>query len=524
MRFPAVVLATLLLSACGPKQISLVDVGPKPAEPLAESEGAVLVEVIHAIGPGGPHIDRWTRVGVTSTLEVDPNREPEIFTLEKVAELSGDSAVFAGVLPGGFYRLHALEGERQVGDSLYPYTVAVPEGSGDFFVSGGKLNSLGVMLQTTIGQWTWLYEREPSFDLPALVKRLRPDLVALDAPLLIPEELAAKKKEPDSGIKRAWPVTPPVLHGADALLFGAQFGRVYHRVPAGAPGVSGGDWRVHSLDSLQPVIDVVSAGANRAFALLANGDIRVLDLETGATAARVTPPPEGRAVKLGFVDGVLHAATEMPAGEGRVLRVYRHADADGWAPLGEALSLARQPNSLLFVEDALLATVGGTPHGATATLLRVSLADGSVERLPTSVQLVRELAPGLLVGARLPARAPRSLAFSRNGGRSWSAVRELEPFGWPTLDDQGRLLIPAVISDNGTNVISILARSGRFENVPAGEWTRVARFPARCMHFMQTAFRGGKLVVTCGERVFQLEGNGAGWSKEALHELQSSLP
>ena len=53
MRFPAVVLATLLLSACGPKQISLVDVGPKPAEPLAESEGAVLVEVIHAIGQGG---------------------------------------------------------------------------------------------------------------------------------------------------------------------------------------------------------------------------------------------------------------------------------------------------------------------------------------------------------------------------------------------------------------------------------------------------------------------------------------
>lgn len=510
MRFLLVAFAIVSLSACGPKQASHVDTPTAATAELAVDEGAVMLEVIHGIGTDGSQLDRWSRVKVVSMIPPADGEQASVYTLDRVVTLGSDSAIFAGVLPSGFYRLATFEGEWQRYDAMQPYVSAIPEKPGEFFVSAGKLNALGVMLHSSIADWTWVFQREPHFDMPALVRELRPELVGLNAPLLIPEALLEKTSEPNSQIDRAWPTTPLVYTDEGRAMRGAQFGRIYVRETDEAAAT----WSTISLDSLQSVVSLVPVSREEAYALDASGRVFRFNPVNG-NHEHVGLPVPARITGLGHAGGNLYAVNEKPRRDGSLrLQLYRR-DAGDWQTVGTSLEAPQSPHAIVFTDSHLLFTTGGTPYPGKRMLTRVLLADGTHTTRSTTVQLMRHVGGQTLVGALLPARSPRHFRISRDGGLNWGPFGEVDVVGWPALDAGGNLVTPMLRTVNGVRSLHIGSHNSKSPGV---------RFPARCLHFTEAGFIGDKLFMFCGERVFQHDGNGYGWRKEALHELQSSLP
>lgn len=528
VRFLLFGLFSLLVSACGPRAVSVIESGPVPGESLSLDEGAIILEVIHSIGPQGPQFDRWTGVKVASTM--DPKNEPVLYSLERVIEFNGDSAVFAGILPVGTYRIVAFEGVRQGPRRMLPYVVRAPQEPGEFFVAGGKLNSLGIMMQASVGNWSWVYQRNPSFDLPALVRRLRPDLASIDLPDAVPQELR-KITPPPSNIRRAYPRMPAVVAG-DSVMTGAQFGRVYLR-SVDAEGSS--SWKVYASGSWQTVIDLLPLDERRALVVLSNGDLFVFDPVAGEFKPHTVSLP-GRVIKAGYAENVLHLVTErtLPHEERRkgnvALQAFRQKESllDSWQPVGEEVPLLHTPYSILVVEDAVLMTHGGMPMAPTDSirLVRVPLSGGRPERQNVSFQFMRDLGDGLLVAARGPESKLTNFHISDDGGRKWQTgpFRGINPIGWPVLDGSERMLMPGnadrVEARPGQHILS--RKRSDFQRLE--RWEEIASFPMRCDSAMESIFVGGHFLAFCGERVFRLVSAEEGWAKEALHLQQSALP
>lgn len=491
----------------------------------------MVVELVHAIGTNGSQIDEWTSVQVVTVVD-GARDESQSYSLYRVTSLGSDTALFAGSLPGGFYRVAHVEGERTFAPNTFgrktsKYTVPVPPDIAEFFVGVGKLTSLGVFLQSSIGSLSHIYQREPSFDLPALVRHLRPDIKSLEIPSLIPESLEKKKRdEPASRIERAFPTTALQVTN-DAGLVGAQFGRVYYRGNSFDDHTA--EWKTFSVDSLQSILDVLPIGSTRILALLANGELAEINSQTGEFT-RHALTVSGRAVKLALYDDRLHVVTEQYLPQGTVMRFYRLLDAtydsfSEWEQFGNELVFAMPANDIDVVEDDVLFT--DSPEAFDSpTLTRVSLSTGSVSTSSIPVRLIRDIGDGVLVGANGSARSPNDLHISSDGGRKWRKVGTITAVGWPTRDSKGAVVVPGLSSRRAGGD----GRTVEIFRLPAADvhgvqkWQAVTRFPVRCLHFMQAAFINEKYVAFCGERVFAYEGPQVGWRKEALHEMQSSLP
>lgn len=524
-------MAVFLLSACGPRTQAPLPVTVAKDEPLP-GHGAVVVELVHAIGTNGSQIDEWTNVKVVSVVDESRGDKSQSYSLYRVVALGHDTALFAGSLPGGFYRVVHVEGERTFRPNTFArktskYTVPVPSDIAEFFVGAGKLTSLGVFLQSSVGSFSHVYQRDPSFDLPSLARRLRPDIRLLEIPSLIPESLGKKKRdEPASQIKRAFPTTP--LHVANHTgLVGAQFGRVYYR--DNQAGGHTADWKTISLESLQSVIDVLPVNTTRILALLAHGELADINPQTGKFT-RHSLDVSGRAVKLALSGNRLHVVTEQYLPQGTIMRFYRsHVDAldsfSEWEQYGKELVFLVPAHDIDVVQDNFFFT--DSPQGFDSpTLTRVSLPTGSLSTSPIPVRLIRNLGNGVLAGANGSWRSPEDMHVSTDGGSKWRKLEQIKVVGWPARDSKGAIVVPGLLShrvggDGSTVQILRLPAAGINGS---HRWQAVTRFPMRCEHFMQSAFIDEKYVVLCGERVFQYEGPQVGWRKEALHEQQSSLP
>lgn len=514
-----IVLVALMLAGCLANTRFHKDSAVRPERVLRDDEGVLLLELVHTASVDGPALDHWESVSLVSSSERF-DRDATVYVLGRVLEFDGEAAVFAGVLPAGIYRIRDIHAQTDEAATTRSRSVALPEPEQDIVVVAGTLNSLGVMVHAAIGNWVWWYRREPKFDLPGLVKRLRPELLALGAPLLRPDELKAAA-EPDSRIRRAWPTTPVVMTSAGGALRGAQLGHIYYRQPPS--GRDAAVWEVIDLDSYHAVVNVVPAG-DRAFAVLAHGALFELDVPK-RQANRLAANLPGRVVAAGLEGDTLYVVIEehLPD-ESRRFTVRRRSGSDEWRSIGGAVGLPRPANSVLFSDGEVIISSGGLPHaGISRYLHRISLADGHVSKTTAPVQFVRRIGTRVLVGGSAPASYPADLHISHDNGRTWRKLVHMQPAGWPALDDEGTLLMPAVRITNEQRSIYLLRHEG-LDYAKQDRWTELSRFPTRCTHFLDASVIDEKLVVFCGERVFQFEGPVRGWRKEALNEIQSALP